>query len=504
MLAKLILFSLTFCLGVATASLEVVSLATIIFVLLLGLVFAILYRREDNDKYLYICILFLIFGLGLFRVEIADIKFGRSALENSLGSEVSLQGVVIKEPDARDKSVQLYVDTGEDLVLVTADRLTAVSYGDTINFLGKIERPESFVTDLGRVFDYPKYLQVRGVEYRVSFAQIELVDSGGGNFLIRYLLKLKASFIGSIERIINEPEVGLGKGLLLGVKSSLGEKIEENFRKTGIIHIVVLSGYNVMLVVAFILFCFSFFLSLRWRLVAGAMAIISFALIVGLSATVIRASIMAALVLFAQAFGKQYDVLRGLIFAGLVMIIINPYLLLFDIGFQLSFMATLGLILLVPKFETNFVKQQNLFQAKDFILATVSTQIAVLPLLLYHIGEISLIAVIVNLLILPMVPIAMLLTFLTGVIGFVSVTLASLVGFLASISLGYILYMANLFGNLPFASVGVPEFSIYGVIGMYLFLAGGYWYLSKPKLEKQTKLKGWIIEEENKTADSFV
>jgi competence protein ComEC len=496
MLAKLILFAVTFCLGVATASLEVVSLVNISFILFLGLVFALLYRLEGSDRYLKVCLLFLVFGLGLLRVEVADFKFGHSALEDSLGTKVSLEGTVAKEPDIRERSVQLYVDTGEDKLLVTADRLTDVSYGDMIRFSGQLERPESFVTDLGRTFDYPKYLQVKGVEYRVSFAEVEVIDEGGGNFFIGYLLKLKSVFIDSIERIINEPEVGLGKGLLLGVKSSLGEETEDNFRRTGIIHIVVLSGYNVMLVVAFILFCFSFFLSLRWRLVAGVIAIIAFALIVGLSATVVRASIMASLVLFAEAFGRQYDVLRALIFAGLIMVIINPYLLLFDIGFQLSFMATLGLILLVPKFETNFVKQQNLFKAKDFILATVATQIAVLPLLLYHIGEISLIAVIVNLLVLPMVPVAMLLTFLAGVIGFISVTLGSLVGFLASISLEYILYIANVFGSLPFASVGVPKFSIYGVIGMYIILASCYWYLDRPKSEKQTRLEGWIIEEE--------
>jgi competence protein ComEC len=429
-------------------------------------------------------------------VEVADLQFGNSDLETYLNTEVTLEGIVVKEPDYREKSVQLFVKLVDDLVLVTADRLTKVSYGDTIKFSGQLELPESFVTDLGRVFDYPKYLQAKGVEYRVSFAEVEIVAEDGGNIVIRNLLKLKSQFINSTELIINEPEVGLGKGLLLGVKSSLGEEIEDNFRRTGIIHIVVLSGYNVMLVVAFILFCFSFFLSLRWRLVSGVISIVCFALIVGLSATVVRASIMASLVLFAQAFGKQYDVLRALIFAGLVMIIMNPYLLLFDIGFQLSFMATLGLILLVPQFETNFVKNQDILQARDFILATISTQIAVLPLLLYHIGEISLIAVVVNLLVLPIVPIAMLLTFITGILGFFSITLGSLFGFLASVSLSYILFVANFFGSFSFAAVGVPEFSIYGVAVMYLFIGSGYWYLNCSRFENKTVLRGWTIEEE--------
>ena len=496
MLTRLIVFVTIFCLGVSLASLATWGLVNICFVLFVCLVFAFLYRSKTNVKYFYVCLGLLFFGLGLLRVEVSNWQFDNSSLEASLGTEVVLEGIVVREPDYREKSVQLYVDTGEDLLLVTADRLSKISYGDVVEFSGELERPESFVTDLGRTFDYPKYLQVRGVEYRVSFAEVLVIKSGEGNFIIANLLKLKNLFIDSIERLINEPEVGLGKGLLLGVKSSLGEETEENFRRTGIIHIVVLSGYNVMLVVAFILFCFSFFMSLRSRLVAGVLAIIAFALIVGLSATVVRASIMASLVLFAQAFGKQYDVLKALIFAGLIMVIINPYLLLYDIGFQLSFMATLGLILLVPKFETNFIKNENLFQARDFILATVSTQIAVLPLLLFHIGEISLISVLVNLLVLPMVPVSMLLTFLAGVIGFFSITLGTLVGLLASFSLEYILYLANTFGSLPFAAVGVPEFSASAVIIMYFTMGFGYWYISRPKGIEASLLQGWTIEEE--------
>jgi competence protein ComEC len=500
MLTTLVTFSVIFCLGVAVASIKTIGLVNVIFILFLSLTFGLLYRHKTEIKYLYICLSILFFGFGVLRVEVASWQFGNSALETELGSEIVLEGVVVREPDYREKSVQLYVNTGDDLVLVTADRLMEVVYGDVIEFRGPIERPESFETDLGRTFDYPKYLQARGVEYRVSFAEVRIIGKGEGNVIIAYLLQLKSVFIDSIEQLIQEPEVGLGKGLLLGVKSSLGEEIEDNFRRTGIIHIVVLSGYNVMLVVSFILFCFSFFMTLRWRLVSGVLAIVSFALIVGLSATVVRASIMASLVLFAQAFGKQYDVLKALIVAGLIMILINPYLLLYDIGFQLSFMATLGLILLVPKFETNFIKNENILQAKDFVLATVATQIAVLPLLLFHIGEISLIAVLVNLLVLPMVPIAMLLTFLSGVVGLVSVTLGSLIAFIASLSLSYILFVAHVFGSLSFAAVAVPEFSIQGVLLLYFFIAMGYWYVSRPKNITQLNLLGWTIVEEKETA----
>ena len=156
-----------------------------------------------------------------------------------------------------------------------------------------------------------------------------------------------------------------------------------------------------------------------------------FALIVGLSATVVRASVMACILLIAQAYGRTYDVLRALLFAGVVMIAINPFLLLYDIGFQFSFMATVGLILVAPQFESFVSDGFSKLGFRDFFIATVATQIAVLPLLLYHIGEVSLIAVVVNVLVLPAVPFAMLTTFLAGVTALISEPIALLFAFLA-------------------------------------------------------------------------
>lgn len=205
---------------------------------------------------------------------------------------------------------------------------------------------------------------------------------------------------------------------------------------------------------------------------------------------------MAVLVLFAQSFGRQYDVIRGLFLAGFVMILINPFLLLYDIGFQLSFMATLGLILIAPYFETILITKRKI-QVKEFLFATLSTQIAVLPLLLYHIGEVSLVAVIVNVLVLPIVPVAMLLTFITGIVGLVSIPLASLLGYFTTLSLKYILVIAERFSDLPFASVTVPVFSPVGVLLSYLSMILVFWFISHRKKTVHGTLHGWTIETES-------
>lgn len=499
---RLVLVCIAFAVGVGVATSHAIVPEWWLVLLVVSVGVGLLWRRNQGamaaPKLMTLSLLLAACALGGLRAEWYGAQFDVSPLAAEVGSEVVLTGLVTREPDQRERNQLLYVATETDTVLVSVDRLANVSYGDTVTVSGTLREPEAFATDLGRTFDYPGYLLARGVEYRISFAELSVVESGGGNPVVSTLLRGKSWFIAELDARLPEPAVGLGKGLLLGVQSALGDQVEDDFRRTGLIHIVVLSGYNVMLVATFILLCLSFVLSFRWRIFAGISAIVAFALIVGLSATVVRASIMAVLLLIAQLTGRQYDVLRALFFAGAVMLIINPYLLIYDIGFQLSFMATLGLLLIAPRFEVAFMEQNKFTTSvREFFLATVATQIAVTPLLMYHIGQVSLIAVVANVAVLPLVPLAMLLTFLTGIVGAVVPFVGDMIGFLAWLSLTVILYSAEFLAALPFAAITVPAisslvvFMLYGFIGAVL-----WWYREK---EYGSRLSDWQIEEEAET-----
>ncbi len=510
---------LSFFVGVGVSTFTSVTLPILAWLMLLAFVCALFWSRSKFTKeiigWLIISIILTAFALGVMRTELAKSNFGHSELQKSVGEKVEFSGIVIREPDQRENSTRLFVEVNEDLILVTADRYAQVSYGDEVIVKGKLTTPENFTTEFGRTFNYSGYLLAQGAEYQISFAQVEITDNDLGNPIIAKLLIFKSAFMNNIEKTITEPAVGLGEGLLLGVKQALGEDLEDAFRETGIIHIVVLSGYNVMLVVAFVMYVLGYFLSLRPRIVVGIVAIVMFALLVGLSATVVRASIMASILLIAQATGRMYLVLRVLFFAGFVMLLFNPLLLIYDVGFQLSFLATLGLILLAPILEQYFSKVPSFAGMRLFLVATIATQIAVLPLLLYQIGQLSMVAIIVNLLVLPMVPIAMLLTFATGMLGFVSINLAWLVSFPTYWSLTYINNLALWFADLPIASSVVPTFAFYIVPISYLIMGIIWWRLYKSEYgmgysemaeqliinksdtsEKTTKTSDWIIEEE--------
>lgn len=507
--------TLAFLAGVGAFTIYPLALPQVLLLWLLALAFILLWARARERGGVSLLMLASLTALGLAiagaRLLYLESATPVSVLAGSVGQTVTIEGIVRAEPEQRERSLHLQVKTDDVTILVLADRYDAVAYGDRVSVQGRLALPEAFTTDFGRTFDYPGYLRAKGITYQMSFADVTVLDSGHGHAIVSGLLAFKTAFMAETRALLVEPASGLAEGLLLGVKQALGEELETAFRKTGIIHIVVLSGYNIMLVVAFVMFVLSRFLSPKPRLVFGLLAISAFALMVGLSATVLRASIMASLVLLATTFKRHYLVLRGLVLAGVVMVSINPLILVYDVGFQLSFLATLGLILIAPHFESWLARVPNWLGARSFLVATVATQVAVLPLLLYKIGEFSVVSVVVNVLVLPMVPVAMLLTFLTGMVGFVAPALAALISLPTYWSLIYIIEIAEVFAATALAAFTVPSFPVYVVLVCYALM--GWWlrYKYDPTLlfgegdlaerlvakgAGEAELKDWVIVEE--------
>ena len=493
--------TIAFAVGIFVRSLVTLGLPEITWLALISLVLMLVWSKRSEAPFartlLIFCFALFAFALGALRLEIASWSEIDPVLESQVGTEVALTGVVVREPDVRERTTHLYIEVENSLVLVTTDRYTGeFSYGDLIKAHEVLEKPQSFETDLGRTFNYPGYLLARGTSYVLPFAEVEVLGGGEGNPFLAKIFDVKHRFMQKIEGLIPEPQAGLSLGLLLGVKRALGDELEEVFRETGIIHIVVLSGYNVMIVVTFVMYVLGWLFGRKLSTAFGVIAIALFAILVGLSATVLRASIMASLLLIVGLTGRIYFVLRGLMLAGFIMLLVNPYLLVFDTGFQLSFMATLGLILAAPFVTERLSAVPTWFGAREFLTATLVTQLFVLPLLLYQIGEFSVVAVIVNVLVLPMVPAAMLLTFITGLVGLIFPSLAPPLSFLTHLSLSYIVVVAEWFASLPFASFVVPAFPFWFVPIAYAILGYAVWRIFYKKETQADQLADWTIVEE--------
>lgn len=486
-----------FAVGIFARSFAQFSLSEIALLVLLAIViglFSVKARATDSHQttgLLIISVSILFFSLGALRMDYAILDSTNSTLENLLESEVLFEGIIWREPETRQNSTHLYIKTDFGLILAFAFPGEEWHYGDRVLVSGILNEPEPFETDLGRTFNYEGYLLARGVGYTIPRAEVELQSKDEAYDFIGVILDNKHAFMKNLELLMPEPQVGLSEGLLLGVKRALGDDLEETFRKTGIIHIVVLSGYNVMIVVTFVLYVLGRVFGRRLSVTFGIIGIVLFALLVGLSSTVVRACLMASLLLIMGLTGRVYIVLRGLMLAGFIMLIYNPYSLVFDVGFQLSFIATLGLIIVAPSLEERLRLVPSPFGAREFLVATLATQLFVLPILLYQIGEFSVVAIIVNVLVLPMVPIAMLLTFVTGIVSFVSISLAAPIAFLTYLSLTYIIEVAEWFAMLPFAAFTVPAFPFWLVPIGYALIAMFFWW----NVREDDELRGWTIKE---------
>ena len=430
----------------------------------------------------------LVVGAGVYSVLVPE-KLP-SLFEDAVGSSVVIEGVVVRDPDQRERTTHLALEVqklnGVSVeekvrVLIFADTFEVAGYGDLISARGTLKKPEAFETDSGRTFNYTKYLRAHGILYTVSFPSVTKLSSGEGNPIVAGLLSIKHLFIKGIERTVPEPESALLAGLLLGEKQSLGEKLTEAFRNAGVVHIIVLSGYNVALVIQWISFVFLKIFSRAWAYSFSALFVIGFAIMTGGSETTIRALIMALLMMIATVLHRPKAALRMLAVAGAVMALWNPYVVLYDLSFQLSILATLGLILFSETIASRltFIPDFKYFPFREIVSTTIATQVTVLPLLIFSVGAVSLVFLPANVLVLPAVPVAMFVGFFASITSLISPVLAFPLSILGYGILSYIISIATFFGSLPFASLPIPRewmwpllmvlSFLYATVGLLLF-----------------------------------
>lgn len=399
-------------------------------------------------------------------------------VEKYSGQAAEVVGVISDEPLVKDFTKTFTVKVkrinGDDIegdnldinIRIQTERYLDYEYGQNILLKGKLSQPFNFKSNGGRTFDYINFLLKDGIYFEMKKPEIEILESVSGNVVSRTLFKIKQKFLRNIKRVLGEPHAALAGGLVVGEKSALGKDLLEDFRLVGLIHIIVLSGYNITIIGDSIMKILSF-LPRTLGIVTGGFGIVAFGILVGGGATVVRSCIMAVIALSASLFRKDYNAGKALFVAGALMLIQNPLILLYDPSFQLSFLATMGLILLSSPIENKLKFITERLGMRSLIASTFATQIFVSPFILHMMGQLSLIGVIVNILVLPIIPLTMLFVALTGFAGFISNTLAFIPGYLAHFLLSYELMIVNLFSKFPFASINLPKFSFWLVVAFY-------------------------------------
>ncbi len=382
-------------------------------------------------------------ALGALRLQISQ-KF--PDFVDFFESKQEFEGYIVEDVDLRaDKQLLTFRPKGfNQNILITTTLGQKFFYGDWLVVEGKIAEPKVF-----EEFDYPKYLERFNIYAVSSYPKILILKSHQLNPLKENLLKIKAWFAARIAGFLKEPQASLLMGILIGARKTLPQSVVDNFNATGVSHVIAISGYNISVIIKSLEYL-ARLLGRRASFWLSLIFIVAFVVLSGASASVIRAAVMGSMLLVAFKIGRPYSVAPALFFSALVMLISNPKILFWDIGFQLSFAATLGIVYFMPVFEKLTGSWPSLWQVKNIFLTTMSAIISTLPLILLYFGRLSVVAPVVNILILPFIPFTMLLGFLT-ILPIVGSGFAFLVNFL----LIYILKVTRAFAILSFSSLQI-------------------------------------------------
>ncbi|HBB36547.1 MAG TPA: hypothetical protein DCZ86_00930 [Candidatus Moranbacteria bacterium] len=485
------ILSLAFLAGIFFASFFQIEKYIVLALAAAGiLIFTINYR---NKKIIVASAAVIFLALGIWRTNFS-LENSKKRLANQELGPVELTGIVLKEPEISETNQKIVVGIEDEKqysntvyctnnlcgekkrILITAPLYPQYSYGDELKIKCSLEEPKNYADSK---FDYQMYLAKDRIYRICNKAQITVVSKNKGNKLYTFILAVKNKFEEKLSAIFPDPEGAYLKGLLLGGSKRMTKDLSEAFQRTGITHTVAVSGYNVTIVAAFLMWL-GIWLGL-WRQQVFSFAVIGivlFVLMTGAPSSAVRAGIMGGLVIWAMKEGRLANSTNAILLAAGAMLAINPLLLRYDAGFQLSFLATIGIVQLSPILEKFWWgRPPKLIQ--ETIILTMSAMVFVLPIILNSFEKISLVSPIANFVILPAIPYIKGTGFAAGMAGFIFVPLGKLVGFIPYILLKAELFAVEWMASWSWASIEAKNFGWKYILVCYLILFWILYYFKK-------------------------
>ena len=518
MATPLIPFTLVWLIGIWIASRIAAPSIALGLAASAAVVGAILWRRARRPRWTFVLVLAA--TLGALRYNLAQPYFDQTSLAtyNDQQKSVIVEGLVVGEPDTRDTYTNLRVEadkliitdqptrTVKGLVLVQVPPFTDFRYGDRIRVEGKLQTP----TNTGD-FDYHEYLARQDVYSIMSRPRVNVVARDHGFAPLAWLYSFKARAKNVIAQILPEPQASLLTGILLGDDSGIPKSVQEAFRTTGTSHIIAISGYNVTILIGLLSLGAVRLLGRRRAFYVLIIGLLVYMVLVGASASVVRAVIMGSVLLLAGQVGRAgLAAARNTLFlVALGMTAYDP-MWLWDVGFQLSFVATLGLILYATPLQRTVEAWLKTFRVwetlkvspklvmgvfSDAVLVTLAAQVASIPLLAYSFKQFSFVSLLTNALVLPAQPGLMVSGGLALLAGLVWIPLGQVVGWIAWLFLAWTTGVIELTARIPGASLQLSDVSIVWIVGYYALLAAVSWWLKQPAEERPSlrQMLAWIV-----------
>lgn len=447
-----------------------------------GCIYVIARKRETKGLALSFLTSLLCFA---FFIGVARAQLVEEGVSYTCDETCTFEGSIVSSPESRDAYQTFVVQPDgerEDVygIQVRTSLYPEYEIGEKVRVVGKVKKPDAlFPHGDERSFDYTSYLHTKNVGSETLFPKIEKLDEGDGNIGIGATLgRWKEVFVKRIDSYVSSPANVLASGMLFG-ESGMSKQLSETFRTAGLSHIVVLSGFNIAIVIAFVLFVFTF-LPFVFRVALAAITVALFVMMVGGEASVIRATLMSFIGLIAMFLGREYVARQALMLSFLAIIMYDPSALTDSVSLHLSFLATAGIIYWSKTIKTIIAKIVSQKFFAELLTTTLAAYFATFPYIMHTFGTVSPYALLANVFVLPLVPLAMLLSFATLVATFVSHSFAILFGFTDSILIGIILFAAEAIAELPGSSlpVSISSGTMYVI---YLILSLLIFYVSRKK-----------------------
>ncbi len=468
----------------------------------------VLWRSEPRARLAWIALLAALLG-ALRAVSVQPVFDADDLATYNDRGRVTVAGVIDDYPDRRDTFVNLRVRAERlilhesavsadpvpiaGIALVRGDRLTDYRYGDRLEVTGQLQSPPEFAT-----FNYRDYLAGRGVYSIIDRPRIERLARDQGSSLFAAIFALKDRARDTIAAILPEPQASLLTGILLGDESGIPQSVKDDFRVTGTSHVIAISGYNFAVLISLVSVPAIRLFGRKRAFPILLLVVFAYTVLVGANAAVVRAAIMGGLTLLATYFGRQAAALNSLFIAAILMTLLDPFTL-GDVGFQLSFAATLGLVLYTRPLQSAAERGLlRLFSAEtakkivgalsDAVIVTLAAQITTLPLLIVTFRQVSILTLLVNSLVLPAQPGVMLFGALALLAGMLWLPLGQIIGWAAWLFLTWTIQVIHLFALVPGVAIELGYVDpLWGVVYVLVLAALTFWFSRSTEQRKELK-----------------
>ena len=421
-----------------------------------SLSFAIILLKSRYGLAAMVFIIAASFGATYYAYRLPSSSPGNIEYYND--SKVEIIGRVQTEVDRRTTGQTIVLSVTNALapvhremrgrVLLKLPLYPEIAYGEIMRVTCQLEKPEPF-----NDFAYDRYLAVAHIYTICNWPKIIERRSQNEISFSGTVLAVKKKFLNRLNAIMPEPQASLLAGLLVGSRQGIPDDINEDFKRTGLSHIIAISGYNITIIATCILGMTKRLIGRKrsFWFVVGVLGV--FVILTGAQASVVRAAVMGITVLLSRYLGRQTDLSVIILLAAGVMVLINPLVLAFDIGFQLSFLATIGLVYLSQKMDRFFGWVPESFSMRESVRSTLSATIMTLPLLIYYFGRVSIISPLANCIILPIIPLVMATGFIAVVVGLIWNQLGLWLSVFPWFGLDYMIRAIRLLAQFRYASM---------------------------------------------------